>query len=186
MYGDELDRPYSENDFLLPITSYGMQKLVIEKFLHYYYHVHGLDYRIIRLSNPYGPLQIPNSGLGALTTFTYQAVVNNPITIYGDGSAVRDYIFIEDVIKGVKAISCNTNSERIFNLGSGVGTSLKQILEKLALQLGRDINVKYLPKRSTDVKYSVLDTTRYKKINPEHKMLKIDDGIKKMVDFFSD
>ena len=95
VYGKEVDCPLKEKTATNPISSYGVQKITIEKLLYLYRYMYGLDYRIIRLANPYGPYQRPNGVLGAVTTFTYKALKGDEITVYGDGSVVRDFIYIE-------------------------------------------------------------------------------------------
>ena len=74
VYGKEVDCPLKEKTATNPISSYGVQKITIEKLLYLYRYMYGLDYRIIRLANPYGPYQRPNGVLGAVTTFTYKAL----------------------------------------------------------------------------------------------------------------
>ena len=73
VYGKEANCPLSEETPTYPINSYGIQKITIEKLLYLYHYMYGLDYRVIRLANPYGPYQRPNGVLGAVTTFTYKA-----------------------------------------------------------------------------------------------------------------
>lgn len=74
VYGKDVSCPINEESQTYPICSYGLQKMTIEKLLYLYHHMHGIDYRIIRLSNPYGPYQKPDGLLGAVTTFTYKAL----------------------------------------------------------------------------------------------------------------
>ena len=99
VYGKESACPLNEDTPTNPITSYGIQKITIEKLLYLYSYIYGIDYRIIRLANPYGPYQKPNGVLGAVTTFTYKAIKGEEIQVYGDGSVVRDFIYIEDAIR---------------------------------------------------------------------------------------
>ena len=101
VYGKESACPISENTPTNPISSYGVQKLAIEKLLYLYNYMYGLDYRIIRLANPYGPYQRPNGVLGAVTTFTYKALKGDEIIVYGDGSVVRDFIYIDDAVRAI-------------------------------------------------------------------------------------
>ena len=95
VYGKESDCPLKEKTATNPISLYGVQKITIEKLLYLYRYMYGLDYRIIRLANPYGPYQRPNGVLGAVTTFTYKALQGEDITVYGDGSVVRDFIYAD-------------------------------------------------------------------------------------------
>jgi len=100
VYG-KADCPLKETTATDPISSYGIQKITIEKLLYLYSYMYGMDYRIIRLSNPYGPYQRPNGVLGAVTTFTYKALKGKEISVYGDGSVVRDFIYIDDAVKAI-------------------------------------------------------------------------------------
>src|SRR5699024_12605289 len=96
-------------------------------------YLYGLDYRIIRLANPYGPYQRPNGILGAVTTFTFKALRGEKVVVYGDGSVIRDFIYIDDAIKGILNIVDGVNKHHTFNLGSGQGTSIKEVLDTSAL-----------------------------------------------------
>ena len=144
VYGKEVDCPLKEKTATNPISSYGVQKITIEKLLYLYRYMYGLDYRIIRLANPYGPYQRPNGVLGAVTTFTYKALKGDEITVYGDGSVVRDFIYIDDAIRAIMKIVNGENKHRTFNLGCGYGTSIKQVLETIEKALGIKLNVSYL------------------------------------------
>lgn len=132
VYGREADCPLKEKTATNPISSYGIQKITIEKLLYLYHYLYGLDYRIIRLANPYGPYQRPNGVLGAVTTFTYKALRHEKITVYGDGSVIRDYIYIDDAIRAMQKIVEGESKHRTFNLGCGEGTSIKRYSRPLS------------------------------------------------------
>lgn len=163
VYGTEVKCPLSEDTPLKPITSYGLQKVAIEKLLYLYYYMYGLDYRIVRLANPYGPYQRPNGILGAVTTFTFKALKNEEIVVYGDGSVVRDFIYIDDAIRGILNIVDGCSSNRTFNLGCGYGTSIKDLLGQLEEALDIKVKVKYTENRKVDVPVNYLDISRYEK-----------------------
>lgn len=167
-----------------PICSYGIQKLIIEKYILLYYENHGLDYSIIRVSNPYGKYQEIASGVGAVSNFTLKSLNSEPITIYGDGKITRDYIYIDDVIKGINNIINSENATGIFNLGTGIATSLNEIIEILSEIVGNDIDVKYKNARSMDVDYNVLDIEKYSKIFNEHKMINLREGIILLINYY--
>lgn len=163
VYGKEVDCPLNESAPTNPITSYGIQKITIEKLLYLYNYMYGLDYRIIRLANPYGPYQRPNGVLGAVSTFTYKALKGRGITVYGDGSVVRDFIYIDDAVRAIMKIVEGENKHRTFNLGSGYGTSIKKVIETIQTTLGIEVNVCYKPERKVDVPVNYLDISRYEK-----------------------
>ncbi len=164
VYGRLRKSPVSEDHPLDPITVYGVSKVAIEKYFGFYRNIHGLDLRVARLSNPYGIGQNPLGKQGAVTTFFDLAMRDQPIEIWGDGSVVRDYIHISDAVDGLLAVLNapleGWNDQPVFNIGSGAGTSLREILTVLEERLGRKLNVRYLPGRRFDVPSSVLDIGR--------------------------
>lgn len=183
VYGKEAACPLSENTPTNPISSYGVQKLTIEKLLYLYNYMYGLDYRIIRLANPYGPYQRPNGVLGAVTTFTYKALKGEKIQVYGDGSVIRDFIYIDDAIRAILNIVKGKSKHRIFNLGCGYGTSIKEVIETIETVLKLQVNVLYQEGRAVDVPVNYLDISRYEKIYGKLNPISLADGIKKTADF---
>lgn len=177
VYGKESSCPLPEITPTNPISSYGVQKLTIEKLLYLYNYMYGLDYRIVRLSNPYGPYQRPNGILGAVTTFTYKALRGENINVYGDGSVVRDFIYIDDAIRGIQNIVNGENKHHVFNLGCGYGTSIKGVLEVIEKSLGLKINVVYKEGRSVDVPINYLDISRYEKYYGKLNAISLSEGV---------
>lgn len=186
VYGKEVKCPLNESTPTNPITSYGIQKVTIEKLLYLYNYMYGLDYRIIRLANPYGPYQRPNGVLGAVTTFTYKALKGEEIQVYGDGSVVRDFIYIDDAIIGITKIVDGIDNNKVFNLGCGYGTSIKQVLDTITRSLNINLKIKYLPGRSVDVPVNYLDISRFEKVYGNFNKTSLEDGIKKTARFMKD
>lgn len=183
VYGKEAACPLPENTPTNPITSYGVQKITIEKLLYLYNYMYGLDYRIIRLSNPYGPYQRPNGVLGAVTTFTYKALKGDEVQVYGDGSVVRDFIYIDDAVRGILNIVNGENKHHTFNLGCGYGTSISEVLKAIESALGIKMNVVYKNGRAVDVPVNYLDISRYEKYYGKLNPLSLEEGIVKTADF---
>ena len=183
VYGKEAKCPLPENTPTNPISSYGVQKITIEKLLYLYNYMYGLDYRIIRLANPYGPYQRPNGVLGAVTTFTYKALRGDEITVYGDGSVVRDFIYIDDAIRAIEKIVNSDNKYHTFNLGCGYGTSIKEVIETIHIALGTEMNIVYKERRSVDVPVNYLDISRYEKYFGKLNPISLSEGIIKTAEF---
>lgn len=183
VYGKEVDCPIKETALTRPITSYGVQKISIENLLYLYNYMYGLDYRIIRLANPYGPYQRPNGMLGAVTTFTYKALKSEEIIVYGDGSVVRDYIYIDDSIRAIENIVKGDNKHKVFNVGSGYGTSVRQVLDAVENALGCKLNITYKEARAVDVPVNYLDISRYEKYYGKLNPLPLSEGIRKTAEF---
>lgn len=186
VYGKEVECPLNEKTATNPITSYGIQKVTIEKLLYLYNYMYGLDYRIIRLANPYGPYQRPNGVLGVVTTFTYKALRGEEINVYGDGSVVRDFIYIDDAVRGIRKIVNGTDRHHTFNLGCGYGTSIKQVLETIQDTLSIEVKVKYTEARKVDVPVNYLDIKRYETAYGALNPISLRDGIKKTAEFMKE
>ena len=183
VYGKDAECPIPEETPTNPITSYGLQKVTIEKLLSLYSYMYHLDYRIIRLSNPYGPYQRPNGILGAVTTFTYKALRGEEISVYGDGSVVRDFIYIDDAVRGILQIVNGESSHRTFNLGCGYGTSIRTVLETIETVLGIQLNVHYTEARPVDVPTNYLDIRRYENAYGSLNPVSLETGIQLTADF---
>ena len=186
VYGKEAKCPLGENTPTNPITSYGVQKVTIEKLLYLYHYMHGLDYRIIRLANPYGPYQRPNGVLGAITTFTYKALKGEEIQVYGDGSVMRDFIFIDDAVRGILKIVDGNDRHHTFNLGCGYGTSIKCVLETIERTLNIPMKVTYTEARRVDVPVNYLDIKRFETAFGALDPQSLEDGIRKTAQFMKD
>lgn len=183
IYGKRSICPIKEDVVTYPITSYGVQKLAIEKLLYLYRYQTGLDYRIIRLANPYGPYQRPNGKLGVVTTFVYKALTDGKLEVYGDGSVVRDFIYIDDAVRGIRKIADGENEIRVYNLGSGKGTSVNEVIAVIKQTIGKELKVDYIKGRGTDVPVNFLDIKRYEEIYGKLHPLGLKDGIKKTTEF---
>lgn len=164
VYGTPRTSPISEDHPNDPICSYGITKLAIEKYLHLFEQIHGLNYVVTRISNPYGELQNPNAKQGAVGVFLGHVARNQPITIWGDGEVVRDYIYIGDTVRGLLSAAKYEPSQdsdpRIFNIGCGSGRSLNEIVNAIREVVGPHVEVRYTEARAVDVPENVLDISR--------------------------
>ena len=186
VYGKDIVCPVGEETTANPISSYGIQKLTIEKLLYLYNYLYNLDYRIIRLANPYGPYQRPNGVLGVVTTFTYKALKNEEIVVYGDGTVVRDFIYIDDAVRGILNIVQYSGEYKLFNLGQGKGTSVNQVIHTIEKVLGKKLPVKYLSGRKVDVPVNYLDINRYESACGNLNPMSLEAGISKTLAFMRD
>ena len=160
VYGVPSRIPISEEHPTEPLVSYGIVKLAIEKYLHLYWCMHGLDYRVLRVSNPFGERQRVDTAQGAVAVFLSRALAGQPIEIWGDGSVTRDYIYIENVVDAFIMAMKHDGEPRVFNIGSGEGRSLNQLLTTMEELIGRPVERRYLPARKFDVPVNVLDVSR--------------------------
>jgi UDP-glucose 4-epimerase len=164
LYGQAEQIPTPEDAPTEPITAYGISKLAIEKYLALYRHLHGLDFRVLRVSNPFGPFQVTTKNQGIVAALIAHALADEPAEIWGDGSVVRDYIFVDDVVDALAAAAADRGDARVFNIGSGHGRSLREVIAALEAKLGRRIEINWKPGRAIDVPTSILSIDRAKTV----------------------
>ena len=156
VYGIPEQVPISEDHPTDPLCSYGITKLAIEKFVALYRQLHGLDGIVLRLANPYGERQRLDASQGVVPVFLGRALRFEPLEIWGDGSTVRDFLHISDVVSALLAACRYDGPERLFNIGSGTGLSLRELVALLEQELERSLEVHYQEGRSFDVPTNVL------------------------------
>ena len=159
VYGNPVNLPIDENHPTEPKVSYGITKLAIEKYLLLYKHLYGLKVSILRVANPYGPRQSVETSQGAVGVFLNNAIAGTPINIWGDGSVRRDYLYISDVAEAFAAAIDYEGEYSVFNIGSGQGTSLNELVSNIEHTLGLKVLVNYEHGRAFDVQESVLDNS---------------------------
>ena len=156
VYGAPQQVPIPETHPTEPTCSYGICKLAIEKYVALYRQLHGLDGLVLRVANPYGERQRLDATQGVVPVFLGKALRGEPLQIWGDGSTVRDFLHISDVVTALLAAARYAGEERLFNVGSGEGLSLNQLVALLGAELQRPLAVEYLPARGFDVPTNVL------------------------------
>ena len=181
VYGKLLNIPASEDDPLAPITAYGAGKATAELYLKLYRAMHGVDCRIARIANPYGAGQNLTRGLGAVTTFLHRAITGQTISIWGDGQAVRDFVHISDVASCLVALACapRASGDFVFNIGSGTGTSLNELVAALEVCLGHRLEVNRTATRTFDVPISILAIERARRVLHWSPLLSLSQGIRR-------
>jgi UDP-glucose 4-epimerase len=159
VYGNPLYTPVNEDHPTNPTVSYGITKLTIEKYLLLFQSLYGIKPTILRVANPYGERQRVETAQGAVGVFLSKALRQEPIEIWGDGSVVRDYVYVKDVADAFAQAIDYEGTETVFNIGSGSGKSLNELIQTIKEILGLDFEVRYLPSRSFDVPVSVLSNS---------------------------
>jgi len=159
VYGQQSIMPISESAETNPISSHGIQKLTIEKYLLLYQFLYGIDIRIIRLSNPYGPGQGLSGRQGFIAIAIGQMIKNEPVLLRDSGRPIRDFIYIDDVSRSLALAGIVENAPSILNLGSGKGYSLKQVVEMLREITDNQVLTVSGKLRKADITESVLDVS---------------------------
>lgn len=179
IYGDQNKNIYNENDNTEPISPYAISKLTIEKYLRYFKKHSGLDYLILRYSNPYGPGQNIIGSQGIIPIFLNLIKQKKPITIFGDGKNLRDYIYIDDLVNITKMIFYRKVRYPIYNVGSGEKYTINGIVRIIEKVTGNKIEIKKLQERDVDVKRISLNIERVKKETAYAKFIPLEEGIKR-------
>ena len=156
VYGLPQYLPIDENHPTDPLVPYGISKLTIEKYLLLYQRLYQFRSIILRVANPYGPRQRVETAQGAVAAFLHKACKLEPVEIWGDGSIERDYIYIDDLAAAFSKAIIYEGDHSIFNIGSGRGVSLNELLKTIEHVMGKPIQRQYMPGRSFDVRQSVL------------------------------
>ena len=157
VYGEPHILPIPETHITRPLCAYGAHKITIEIYLDLYFRLYGLDYQIMRIANPFGGYQDPLSSQGVIPVFMQKILKGQEIDIWGDGKVVRDYIHVDDLNAAALCLISYIGPEKIFNIGSGNGQSLIEIIELLEIVVGKKAKVKHSPYRLMDVSQNVLD-----------------------------
>ena len=181
VYGIPRQMPIPETHPTDPISSYGISKLAIEKYLALFHSEHGLDYVILRVANPYGPHQRPERAQGAISVFTWRALNREPIMIWGDGSVVRDYVYVSDVVAAMMKVMDYSGEPRLFNVGSGVGHTLTDIVQVIERLLGRRVEVSHASPRSLDPPANVLDISSARRALGWMPTVSFEEGIRRSI-----
>jgi len=160
VYGTPQYLPMDERHPTEPRVSYGITKLAIEKYLAMFHYLHGVKTVTLRVANPYGERQRVETAQGAVAVFLDRTLRGQSIEIWGDGSAERDYIHVSDVAEVFARALVYEGSEQVFNVATGRGTSLNELLRIIESVTGLQAKVDFKPARPFDVPVSVLDNRR--------------------------
>ena len=182
VYGIPSVVPIPEAHSTDPICSYGITKLAIEKYVALYRQLHDLEGLVLRVANPFGPRQRLDAAQGVVPVFLGKALRREPLQIWGDGSTVRDFLDVADVVDALLAAATYQGEESLFNIGSGKGLSLNQLIELLEAQLNRSLEVDYLPSRGCDVPTNVLCIEKARQHLDWSPKISVADGLKRLCD----
>ena len=183
VYGEHECSPILESDSKDPICNYGIIKELIEKYLNLYSLYYVIDYKVLRLANPYSEVVKKGKKQGIIPILIEQLMNNETIKIWGDGNDVRDYIHIQDAIAAILKVIDYDGNEKIFNVGTGVGCSINDLIEliKEEMQIST-ISVSYVEGRKCDVKNNILNIDKIKKEMNWEPEITLEKGIQKVID----
>lgn len=159
VYGIPKEIPIKEDHETNPISSYGIVKLTVEKYLALFERLYGQDYTILRVANAYGERQPVHGSQGVIGAFLEKAIEGRQVEIWGKGDQIRDFVYAKDITDAMEKAMTYTREQKIFNIGSGEGHSINDILRSIEGIIGTPLKVVYLPGRQFDVPVNILDNT---------------------------
>jgi len=161
IYGGASELPHAETDRPEPVSPYAIGKLTIEHYLRYFNIKHGLDSVTLRISNPYGERQPLRRKQGVVPIFLENIATDQPLTVLGDGSMVRDYVYVKDVAAMVAGMFDKDAQHAVYNLGSGSGVSVNELVAAVEHVSGKKAVVEHKPVPTTFLPHVVLDTSLF-------------------------
>ncbi len=179
VYGEREGGPFRETDPVeRPISPYAATKRAGELLLSSFHHAHGTKITCARIFTAYGPRQRPDL---AIRKFAERMLRDEALPVFGDGAAVRDFTFIEDLVDGlVRAIDTDLGFA-ILNFGAGRTVSVKQVIETLELALGRKARIEWLPPQIGDVSRTWSDTSAARAALGYAPRVTLEEGVVRMV-----
>ena len=182
LYGEGRQLPATEDHPVNPESPYGASKHTVEHYLFMWKVLHGLDYTVLRYPNVYGPRQNPHGEAGVNAIFIGLMLQGKRPRIFGDGNAVRDYLFVSDVVDA-NVIALEKGSGEILNLGTGVGTSVNDIVRELQVILGFPEGAIHDPARAGEIQRIYLDASRAKAVLGWTPKVGFADGLRRTVEW---
>jgi len=182
LYGEPSRIPADENTPVEPLSAYGVAKFACEQYLNYFKRLYGLEAVVLRYGNVYGPRQDPLGEAGVIAIFTHRILNNKQPIVYGDGTQTRDYVFVEDVVKA-NLLSIN-GKEGTYNIGTGIETSVNQLLELFSRITGNALKAEYAPARKGEVSRIALDCEKVKKELGFVPEVLLEEGLRRTVEWY--
>ena len=185
-YGDVMENelPVPESHELSPQSFYGLTKVGVEKYLALYHQHYGLDYVICRFANVYGERQGDKGEGGVISIFAKRIAAGKNITIYGDGTQTRDFVYAGDIARGICKAMTTKNVNTVYNLSTQTETSLLDLVQIMGKVSGCNIVPKFGPVREGDIYRSMLSNQKAKEGLGWEPQVSLTDGLRPTMEYF--
>jgi UDP-glucose 4-epimerase len=183
VYGTPVRVPIAEDDLKLPINPYGATKFAFEALLHAYHAAYGLNVTMFRYFNPYGPTESHDPETHAIPNFIRATLTGQPIPLYWQGRQVRDFFFVEDIARA-HVMGLDHDGFHIYNLGSGTGIEVREVVELIFKITGQSAPIKDLGERPGDPPRLLADTTKAQRELGWHPQTSLEAGLRLTIDAF--
>jgi UDP-glucose 4-epimerase len=174
--GDGRELPFVEEAELRPDSPYGQSKLAGEGYCALYRRLYGLDTVALRLGNVYGSRQNPRGEAGVIAMFCGRLVERRPVTVFGDGSQTRDYVYVDDVVDALVTAAA-ADCDGAYNVGTGVETSVLDLVSSLSPIFGLDEDPEFAPERVGEILRCAISPARTEAVLGWRAAVRIDDGL---------
>jgi len=181
IYGCPTHLPVSEKDLPAPISSYGATKLAIENYLSTYGRMNNVPVTILRYSTVYGPGEF---GHRAIPNFLHSIANRQPIHIYGDGSEIRDYVYIDDVVRAT-ILALAKRPELVLNIGSGQGYTVRQVAQKIISLCSTDVECRFVPNGRQSIDFTC-DISAAREILSYNPQTNLEEGLKQEIEYYNE
>ena len=183
VYGNPVHVPITETAPTLPISPYGATKLAFEALLHTYHAAYGLHVTLFRYFNPYGPTENHDPETHAIPNFIQAALAGKPIPLYWNGVQIRDFFFVDDIAQA-HVLGLEQDGFHIYNLGSGSGQKVRDVVEKILVYTTSNSAIQDLGERPGDPPRLTADTTKVRQELGWEPETSLDDGLKLTIEGF--
>lgn len=185
VYGDEPTLPKKEEASIRPLTPYAVDKFAAEQYVLNYHRLYDVNTSVVRFFNVFGPNQNPESpysGVISILVDCYKKIQHGTeaqFTLFGNGLQSRDFVFSEDALQALLLVASKEEAlGKQFNVGTGHAITLRELIEVINETLNVELSINYKPERDGDIKDSVADISRLKKLG-YHPNFSIQEGMKK-------
>jgi UDP-glucose 4-epimerase len=177
--------PVDEKHPCIPRTPYAASKLACEHYLRVYQEIYGLDYLVFRFFNIYGPWQYPAGG-GLIPSVINRILKDEEITIFGDGSATRDFVLVEDLVSIYRQALERKVTNQTLNMGTGRGTSIMEVVQTASKVMEREPNIDYKPQREGEIDNFYADVSKLESSLGDKPSTSLEIGLERTYEWFRD
>ena len=184
VYGRNMQLPKDESMWLGPMTPYAASKLAAEGYVQAYASAYNVPTTLLRFFNVFGPRQRPDHEYAAvLPKWIWLAMQGKAIDVYGDGSASRDFTYVDDIVQGIECVVDNMTPRDMYSIGRGEVVELQRFVDAIEDSLGKKAIIEYGPKHPADAKTTASDTTKLQSIGYKPKT-SIEEGVNNFVQWY--
>jgi len=187
IYGNPRSIPINEDDNIVPLSPYAVSKLGGENYCISFYESYGLPTACVRYSNVYGPGQRPdNPYCGVVSKFLVDAYTRRPLSVHGDGEQTRDYTYIDDAVEATLLAAIHPRAEgEVFNVGTGIETSVNRLADGIGQALGVDVEVRHIDRRDIDnIRRRVVNIEKARRMLRWAPQVTLDTGLSRTAEWF--